>query len=141
MQIPLCPDGQLRPADLLLSSWSRGRDTAVDVTVSHGWQLAEQADNVQRDRWRSFLRRKEDRKHAKCDEACKRADWAFIPLVMGTWGGMGPEGAVLFERLAKRGATWLEGDLRAARLEHCRLHVGLALQRAVWKTLANKDFL
>ena len=62
-------------------------------------------------------------------------------MAMGTWGGMGPEGAALFERLAKRGATWLEGDLRAVELEQCRLHVGLALQRAVWKALSNKDFL
>ena len=72
--------------------------------------------------------------------ACQRAEWAFIPLAVGTWGD-GPEEAALFERLAKRGATWLEGDLSDARLEHCRLKVGLALQQAIWKTLANKDFL
>ena len=52
---------------------------------------------------------------------------------------MGPEAATLFSRLAKRGATWLEGDLRAARLEQCRLLVGLALQKALWLMLANKD--
>ena len=62
-------------------------------------------------------------------------------MLHGDLGGQDPEGAALFERLAKSGATCLEGDLRAARLEQCRLQVGFALQRAIWKTLANKDFL
>ena len=37
VQIPECPDGQLRPADLLLRCWEGGFDCAVDLTVSHGW--------------------------------------------------------------------------------------------------------
>ena len=34
-------DPNLRPADLLLSSWQGGKDTAVDVTVRHAWSKAE----------------------------------------------------------------------------------------------------
>ena len=47
----------LRPADLLLRSYQDGKDTAVDLTISHGWQVSEQA--VGRERWRTFLRKKE----------------------------------------------------------------------------------
>ena len=30
--LPECPEGGLRPADLLLRQWTRGKDTALDVT-------------------------------------------------------------------------------------------------------------
>ena len=33
-----CADQSLRPADILLHSWTKGQDTAVDITVAHGWQ-------------------------------------------------------------------------------------------------------
>ena len=36
--LPDCPDGELRPADLLLSAFQSGAPTALDVTVAHGWQ-------------------------------------------------------------------------------------------------------
>ena len=39
--VPNCPDAQLRPADLLLRAWDNGTDTALDITVCHGWQLSE----------------------------------------------------------------------------------------------------
>ena len=41
VQIPISGSA-LRPADLLVASWSGGRDTAVDVTVCHAWQSGEQ---------------------------------------------------------------------------------------------------
>ena len=61
--IPHCPDGQLRPADILLPGWDNGQDTALDVTLVHGWQVAMQSTSVTRERWRSFLRKKEQLKH------------------------------------------------------------------------------
>ena len=53
---------QLRPADLLLKGWLAGVDVAVDLTVSHELQAAEQAvaaTTVTRERWRGFITRKE----------------------------------------------------------------------------------
>ena len=37
VKIPDCPDGELRPADILLSSFQDGCPTALDLTVAHGW--------------------------------------------------------------------------------------------------------
>ena len=63
-------DVNLRPADLLIKCWTEGRDTAVDLTVSHGWQLAERGDGpAGRERWRAFIRKKEQKKHERYD-AC-----------------------------------------------------------------------
>jgi hypothetical protein len=136
--LPDCPDGELRPADLLLSAFQAGAPTAVDLTVAHGWQASEQ-QAVTRERWRTFLRRKEQAKHAKYDAPCKRAGWGFLAVALGTWGGLGPEGARLVHRLAKRAASWQEGDLRGAKQHELLQNIGLALMRQVWSLLGNKN--
>ena len=140
--IPLTADGQLRPADLLLRAWSSGQDTAVDVTICHGWQSVERstvATPATREKWRAFLVRKEKAKKHKYDEACRRSGWAFLPMAFGTWGGMGPEAAKVTFRVLKRAAGWLEGDLRAGRQEEMRLQLGLALMRHIWSLLETKN--
>ena len=35
--LPDCPEGDLLPADLPLRIWMHGRDTAVKITIVHGW--------------------------------------------------------------------------------------------------------
>ena len=136
--LPDCPDGELRPADLLLASFQAGVPTAVDLTVAHGWQASEQ-QSVSRERWRTFLRRKEQAKHAKYDAPCKRAGWGILAIALGTWGGLGPEGTRLTHRLAKRAAGWQEGELRGARQHELMQGIGLALMRQVWSLLGNKN--
>jgi hypothetical protein len=136
--VPGQPEGDPRPADLLLRTWQDGKPTAVDITVCHGWQEAERA-SVSRERWRSFLRRREEAKHAKYDGPCQRAGWGFLAMGFGTWGGLGPEGAKLLHRLVKRAAAWQEGDLRAARQDELLQAVGLALMRQVFRLLAGNN--
>ena len=62
-------------------------------------------------------------------------------MAMGTWGGMGPEGARTFQRILKRAAFWLEGDLRADRQEELRRAFGLAVARQVWRLLDAKNLI
>ena len=62
-------------------------------------------------------------------------------MPFGTWGGMGPEGARVLHRLAKRAASWHEGDQRSLRQSELLENVGLALMRQVWKLLAKKNHL
>ena len=72
--IPVPEYSGLRPADILLRGWLAGKDTAVDLTICHAWQVSQQ-QTVSRERWRGFLRQKELEKHAKYDAACKAAEW------------------------------------------------------------------
>ena len=51
---------------------------------------------------------------------------------------MGPEGARVLHHLAKREASWQEGDLRSLRQSELLENVGLALMRQVWKLLPTK---
>ena len=60
-------------------------------------------------------------------------------MSFGTWGGLGPEVSKVLHRLAKRAASWQEGDLRSLRQSELPENVGLALMRQVWKLLANKN--
>jgi hypothetical protein len=87
----------MRPADLLVATWSAGKDTAIDITVCHAWQVGEHRaagtasqEAISRERWRTFLRRKEVDKHTKYDTACDVAGWACTAMAFGTWGGIGP---------------------------------------------------
>ena len=130
----------LRPADLLLRNFQDGKDTAVDLTISHGWQVSERTADVTRERWRSFLRRKEAAKEEKYTAVCSSVGWGFIPMAFGTWGGLGPAGAKLLHRLIKRCAGWDEGTVRSARQDELRQLVGLALSRQIWSLLEDKAF-
>ena len=132
-------DAALRPADLLVRNWHGGKDTAMDITICHGWQAREQT--VGRERWRTFLKCKKGAKHKKYDEVCDKAGWHFVALAFGTWGGMGPECAKTLNTISKRAAGWQEGDLRASQFENARLAVGWALINQILTHLQAKNFL
>ena len=135
------PDTLLRPADLLIDTWHEGKPTAIDVTVSHGWSVGNRSsqNNQPRDNWRPFLRKKEDLKHAKYDTPCTREGWHFLAVSLGTWGGIGPEGAKTLSRIVKRATAWetAEGKGIAQRLLY--ESVGVALFRQVWQLLSAKN--
>jgi GrpB-like predicted nucleotidyltransferase (UPF0157 family) len=132
----------------LVANWTNGRSTAIDITVCHGWQISEQRPAaagaqsvVSRERWRTFLKRKETEKHNKYDITCTTAGWSFEAMAFGTWGGVGPECAKTLQRITKRAASWQEGALRASKLEQARLAVGWALMTKVLDHLNNKNYL
>ena len=83
-EMPLPGTPNLRPADILLRSFQDGKDVAVDLTVSHGWQLSEQSQAVARDKWSPFLKRRETTKDTKYKAACEGEGWGFIPMAYGT---------------------------------------------------------
>jgi hypothetical protein len=137
--VPNQPDTSLRPADLLLATWQDGKPTAVDITIAHGWQAAERSSG--RERWRTFLKRREQAKHAKYDVPCRNGGWSFATLAMGTWGGLGPESAKLHSRMIKRTTTWDQGDVRSTRQAESYQLLALALFRQVVQMLRPKHFL
>jgi hypothetical protein len=138
VQVPNTDDTALRPADLLLKNWFGGQDTAVDLTVCHGWQHSEQTSG--RERWRSFLRRKEQQKHLKYDQVCKNANWRFAAMSFGTWGGRGPEASGMLSRIIKKAVSWQEGDIKASLQEDLRHRVGLRLMSHIWDLLEAKNW-
>ena len=152
-EVPVPIDGEvLRPADLLIANWTSGRDVAIDVTVCHGWQQSERRNDINnsgdparthiaRERWRTFLVRKEEDKVRKYKAKCDSVNWGFTPTAFGTWGGQGPEAAKALARVAKRAAEWREGDLRQSQAETIKVSVGWAIMSQVVLLLQAKNNL
>ena len=60
---------------------------------------------------------------------------------MGTWGGVGPEGARTLHRILKRAAFWIDGDQRAVRQEELKSTFGLLIARQIWRLLDAKNLI
>ena len=89
--IPLKKYEKLRPADILLKGWYAGKDTAVDLTVVHGWQGCQQ--RASREKWRAFLRKKNKISTPNTTEHVGKPNGKCGPwhLVRGeAWGQRGP---------------------------------------------------
>jgi hypothetical protein len=144
-EVPLqhSADSQARPADLLLAAWQGGKPTAVDVTITHGWNAAASTSSapIPRDNWRPYLRRREEAKHSKYDIPCAQESWSFSALAMGTWGGLGPEGAKVLSRILKRTTAWEEPQNKGVAQRLHTERIGVALCRQVFKLLDAKNFL
>ena len=138
--LPSDQDARLRPADLLLDNWLSGRPLAIDVTISHNWPPGHSAAPG-RDNWRPGLRRKEATKHLKYDEPCRRDGWGFRAIALGTWGGLGPEGAKTLAQIIKRVTSWESPESKG---QSQKLHyetIGLALFRQIWALLEAKNYV
>ena len=73
------------------------------------------------------------------DDHCAAVGWRFKVLALGTWGGLGPEGAAILDTLITRAAAWQVGDLRTGQKEQYRQSVGLALMREIFALLERKN--
>ena len=133
----LVPQGRpLRPADLLLRAWQGGKDLAVDVTISHPLQAAQQPWSAEKAR--GYLAMVEKRKLAKYKEACALEGWDFVGAAFDTWGGVGPGAKQILFKLLKRAVGGVPVELRALHSQEHKQQLSLSLMRQVWKLLAAK---
>ena len=103
-----------RPADILLVAWERGRDVAVDLTVTHPLGLAEHPIIVQTAA--QHCRRKEEAKVAAEGDLCRQAGWGFTPAAFTPWGGCGPSARALVHEVGRRATAALGGWPKQRRL-------------------------
>ena len=81
----LIPGSNAKPADVLIPSWTGGKDTALDITVVNPLQVAliNRAATVPG----HALTHRFNEKMAKHGEPCRTAGMAFIPMPVETLGG------------------------------------------------------
>ena len=81
----LLPGSDARPADVLIPHWTKGKDTALDITVVNPLQaaLVNQAATIPG----HALTYAHNRKMAQAGEECRREGLVFIPMAMETLGG------------------------------------------------------
>ena len=122
-----------RPADILLLAWERGRDVAVDLTVTHPLGLSQHPIVVQ-NAARHCARAEAAKKEAEGD-LCRRAGWGFTPAAFTPWGGSGPTARALLHEVGRRATNNLAGWPKQRRLREIHEGLSLTLAREVVRQL------
>ena len=99
-----------RPADVLIKGWEGDTDMCLDVSV-----VNPATDSAIR-RWpESATKDMEDKKIRESAALCRQNGLLFLPVVMETYGGLGPKAMVAVRRLGKALAQATEdGDVGRA---------------------------
>ena len=126
-----------RQADVLLVGWERGRDVAVDLTVSHPLGLSKHPIVVANAA--QHCRREEAAKVADEGDLCRRAGWGFIPAAFTPWGGCGPSARALLHEVGRQATAALEGWPKQRRLREIHEGLSLTLAREVARQLTLRN--
>ena len=92
------PDGQERPADLLVSSW-RGRTVAVDFTIITPNRASSSTSSTSAT---TLMDKAAMLKNQKSQSACAAAGWSFQPFVADTYGELRADARNFIQRFIKR---------------------------------------
>jgi hypothetical protein len=126
-----------RPADILQKAWERGRDVAVDLTVTHPLGLTGHPIIV-KNAARHCQRAEADKTHAEGD-LCVQAGWGFAPAAFTPWGGTGPTARALLHEVGKRVTAHLAGWPKQRRLREIHEGLSLTLAREVARQLSLRN--
>jgi hypothetical protein len=130
-------NGRQRPADILLVAWERGRDVAVDLTVTHPLGLSQHPINV-RNAARHCQRAEAAKVQAEGD-LCLRAGWGFAPMAFSPWGGIGPNARALLHEIGRRATAHLSGWPKQRCLREMHENISLTLAREVVSQLSLRN--
>ena len=81
----LLPGTDARPGDVFIPNWTRGRPTALDITVINPLQVSQVAQAATTPG--QALSTAFNRKMTQAGEACRREGIVFVPMPMETLGG------------------------------------------------------
>jgi len=129
--------GRQRPADILLLAWERGRDVAVDLTVTHPLGVSQHPIIVRKAA--QHCRDAEATKTQAEGDLCLRAGWGFAPMAFSPWGGSGPTARALLHEFGKRATAHLAGWPKQRRLREIHESLSLTLAREVVRQLALRN--
>lgn len=123
-----------RPADILLVAWDKGRDVAVDFTVSSPCTL--DCYPLSPERARRHLSDIEAKKTALQKDMCHQMGWGHHPAGYSPWGGQGAHARSLLYEVLRRATADLVGWAKAQRLAELRQNLALTLAREVARQLS-----
>ena len=124
-------DGALRPADVLLYSWDRGRDVCVDFTGSSPLTQSGLADFVPG----RVVTDAAHRKRVKYEARCQANGYGFIPFSFSSLGELEKEVVALLKRV-QRFSTAQDIGARAA--AHIFTRIGFAIARGVGAQIVSR---
>ena len=131
-EVPVGSTG-MRPADIMLTRWSQGRDMAVDLTVVHPLLagLRPQPGSAAR----AFaLAADAKRRHYR--DLCAAEGVGFSAWVMDPWGGLHSDAPGLWKAITRKAARDGRAAAPTALVAALRTGLGVALAREVARQLA-----
>ena len=131
----LIPDSEARPGDVFLPSWTRGRDTCLDVVVVNPLQqgLVAQAAVTPGHALTYTFNRKNNTHQARCE----REGMVFFPLAVETLGGWHEVSADQLKRIG-RALARSTGQDEDECLRHFFQRLGVMLVRGNASLLLNR---
>ena len=131
----LIPGRGNKPADVLIPNWTKGLDTALDVTVVNSLR----SDYVDQEAASPgyALVQAHKRKMAAIGEACKEQGIEFVPIPVEVLGGWSKEASRHISRLSRASAARSGKDDKEAQ-GHLFQKLGVLLQRGNAALLLNR---
>ena len=131
----LLPGGDRRPADVFIPNWTRGRDSALDVTVTHCLQAATVAEAAVTPGYAAAeaYRRKMD----ATAEDCEREGIEFLPLAAESLGGWHPVAVQQVDKLAAALARHTGEEERVV-TRHLWQRLAILLQKGNTSLIVNR---
>ena len=125
-----------RPADILLLNWDKGRDIAVDFTISSPLTLDALPLNIEVTK--RHLAQAEEAKYAKERHtlACSDMRWGMQPAAFSPWGGAGPSAKHLLFETIKRCSTDCHGFSAESKSREFRETISVTLARELAQQLS-----
>ena len=120
--------GKERPCDLSLEGFDPLGPVAVDLTVVHPLALSRPREP---EAVLSILAESETHKVKKYLALCISAGWQFVPSGFHTWGGYGPLGSALWNKVVKQLVGDSQGWARAQKTMRIRQTISPALMRSI----------
>jgi hypothetical protein len=121
----------LRPADVLLYSWDRGRDVCVDLTGSSPLTQSRLSDFIPGRVVADAAQRKRDKYEARC----QAIGYGFIPFSFSSFGELEKEAIALLKRIQRFSTTQ---DIGARAAAHIFTRVGFAIARGVGAQIVSR---
>ena len=125
-----------RPADILLLSWDKGRDIAVDFTVSS--PLTSDCYPLTLEGARRHLANAEEQKYSqeRRTQSATLMHWGLQPAAFSPWGGMGPSARHLLFEVTKRATSGTSLAASNSRLNEIKQSISMTLAREVARQLS-----
>ena len=120
------PSSDDTPADILLPYWTRGKDTALDVTVVNALQSA-LVRQVTEDGGKA-VEHSHKEKTRKYHERCNREGIEFSAMAVDTFGGWHPEALKILSKLGRQLAR-VSGREEDETVRHLRQRLSVVLVR------------
>jgi hypothetical protein len=121
-----------RPADVALDTFDPRGPLALDLVLHH--PLAPSASR-EINAMKASMVDEERRKSEESDELCHSNGWLFTPMCWHLWGGVGPQGAAVLQRLQKAIAGDSQGWVRIQKLANFRQRLSFTVMRYVGEQL------